>query len=97
MFGQDLFLHCAAVNSSTGTSTGLLIQWRLNGSPLSGKASMFSNYTLLVPGVTVSDLGNYTCVVLDDGEQVLLESSPAAVSHACKFNLKATIATKVVC
>ena len=58
---------------------------------------MFSNYTLLVPGVTVSDLGNYTCVVLDDGEQVLLESSPAAVSHACKFNLKATIATKVVC
>ena len=48
---------------------------------------MFSNYTLLVPGVTVSDLGNYTCVVLDDGEQVLLESSPASVSHACKFKL----------
>ena len=45
---------------------------------------MFSNYTLLVPGVTVSDLGNYTCVVIDDGEQVLLESSPASVSHACK-------------
>ena len=85
VFGQDLFLHCAAVNITTGTSDGLLIQWRLNGSPVSEKASMFSNYTLLVPSVTNSDLGNYTCVVIDDSEEVQLESSPASVSHACKF------------
>ena len=85
IFGQDLFLHCSAVNITTGTDEGLLMQWRLDGSPVSQKTSMFANFTLLVPSISNSDLGNYTCVVLDQQDSVILESKLAAVFPACKL------------
>lgn len=82
VFGQDLFLSCSARNLSTETRESLKIQWRLNDLDIQSKASMFSNGTLFVPSVNRDDLGNYTCVVYDSNDNLILTSSPATVFHA---------------
>ncbi|XP_052790482.1 cell adhesion molecule DSCAM-like [Mya arenaria] len=82
VYGQDLFLNCSARNLTSGIKEGLIIHWQLNNLPISRPTSVYSNGTLLVPGVTANDLGNYTCMVHDSANVFLLASHPANVFHA---------------
>ncbi|XP_052221507.1 cell adhesion molecule DSCAM-like isoform X2 [Dreissena polymorpha] len=82
VFGQDLFLNCKSRNLTSGTSDGLVVQWRLNNGSIAPKTSMYPNGTLLVPAVSSSDIGNYTCLVHDAGNNLLATSFSASVFHA---------------
>ncbi|WAR31029.1 DSCAM-like protein [Mya arenaria] len=77
VYGQDLFLNCSARNLTSGIKEGLIIHWQLNNLPISRPTSVYSNGTLLVPGVTANDLGNYTCMVHDSAN--MFEVSPVPV------------------
>lgn len=96
MYNQDLFLNCSTANLPPGTTEEVLVQWNQNGAPITQKASVYSNGTLLVPTVDRSDMGNYTCLVLDSRQNVVLTSDPAVVFHACKgqkFHLQINLHT----
>ena len=86
VYGQDLLLNCSVINQTSGTRQGLVVRWHLNNSPIRSNSSVFSNGTLLVPTVTASDEGNYTCHIYDDNSTLLLTSRYARVRHACKYH-----------